>query len=68
METTNPLYSCIYLKLAKILCLSYYLLCFLLSKIREQEGGTDSSPEAGRREAGGRGQAMYTHVSKCKND
>jgi hypothetical protein len=27
------LYSYIYLKLAKTLCLSYYLLCFLFNKI-----------------------------------
>jgi hypothetical protein len=32
------LYSYLYLKLAKILCLPYYLLCFLFKKIREQEG------------------------------
>jgi hypothetical protein len=33
------LYSYLYLKLAKTLCLSYYRLCLLLSKIGE-EGGT----------------------------
>jgi hypothetical protein len=32
------LYSYLYLKLIKTLCLSYYLLCFLLKNIREQEG------------------------------
>jgi hypothetical protein len=32
------LYSYLYLKLAKTLCLSYYLLCFLVNKIGEQEG------------------------------
>jgi hypothetical protein len=37
------LYSYLYLKLAKTLCLSYYLLCFLFNKIREQEGGTGSA-------------------------
>jgi hypothetical protein len=31
------------LKLAKTLCLSYYLLCFLFSIIREQEGGKGSA-------------------------
>jgi hypothetical protein len=56
------LYSFLYLKLAKMLCLSYYLLCFLFIKIRE-EGGTDSTQKWGER-----GQTMYTHVSKCKND
>jgi hypothetical protein len=30
------LYSYLYLKLAKILCLSYYLLCFLFNKIENK--------------------------------
>jgi hypothetical protein len=30
------LYGCLYLKLAKTLCLSYYVLCFLFSKIAEE--------------------------------
>jgi hypothetical protein len=30
------LYSYLYLKLAKMLCLSYYLLCFLFNKIGEE--------------------------------
>jgi hypothetical protein len=33
------LYSYLYLKLAKMLCLSHYLLRFLFNKIGEQEGG-----------------------------
>jgi hypothetical protein len=39
METTLgiSLYSYLYLKLAKALCISYYLLCFLFNKIRKQE-------------------------------
>jgi hypothetical protein len=37
------LYSYLYIKLAKMLCLSYYLLCFLFNKIREQEGLADSA-------------------------
>jgi hypothetical protein len=38
METPGiSLYSYLYLKLAKTLRLSYYLLCFLFNKIREQE-------------------------------
>jgi hypothetical protein len=52
------LYSYLYLKLAKTLCLSYCLLCFLFNKIKEQacvHGGW------GR-------QTMYTHMSKCKDD
>jgi hypothetical protein len=36
------LYSYLYLKLAKTLCLSYYLLCFLFNKIGE-EGRTSSA-------------------------
>jgi hypothetical protein len=36
------LYSYLYLKLAKPLCLSYYLLYFLFNKIGE-EGGTGSA-------------------------
>jgi hypothetical protein len=37
------LYGFLYLKLAKILCLSYCLLCLLFIKIGEQEGGTGSA-------------------------
>jgi hypothetical protein len=60
------LHSLLYLKLGKILCLSYYLLCFLFNKIREQEGGTRSAQNW---ELGGEvAQTMYTHVNKCKND
>jgi hypothetical protein len=33
------LYSYLYLKVAKTLCLSYYLVCFLFNKIGQQEGG-----------------------------
>jgi hypothetical protein len=38
MEATLgiSLYSYLYLKLAKMLCLSYYLLCFLFNKIGEE--------------------------------
>jgi hypothetical protein len=61
------LYSYLYLKLAKMLCLSFYLLCFLFNKIREQEGRISSAWKWG-----GQGrdvaQTMFTHVSKCKND
>jgi hypothetical protein len=45
------LYSYLYLKLAKTLCLSYYLLCFLFNKIGE-EGRTGSAWKWG---GGGRG-------------
>jgi hypothetical protein len=40
------LYSYLYLKLAKMLCLSYYLLCFLFNKIGE-EGRTVSAWKRG---------------------
>jgi hypothetical protein len=48
-----------------MLCCSYYLLCFLFNKVREQEGRTGS---AGKQEWGEVAQIVYTHVSKCKND
>jgi hypothetical protein len=43
MEATLgiSLYSYLYPKLAKTICLSYYLLCFLFNKIGK-EGGTGS--------------------------
>jgi hypothetical protein len=65
------LYSYLYLKLAKMLCLSYYLLCFLFNKIREQEGRTGSARKGGSRrcwEEREVNEKMYTHVSKCKSD
>jgi hypothetical protein len=66
------LYSYFYTKLAKTICLSYYLLCFLFNKIRE--GRTDSAWKQGYGGVGvlvgglGGGGRMYTHVSKCIND
>jgi hypothetical protein len=44
-ETTqgNSLCSYLYLKLAKISCFSFSLLCFFFYKIREQEGITGSA-------------------------
>jgi hypothetical protein len=52
------LYSYLYLKLAKMLCLSYYLLCFLFNKI-EEEGRTSSAWKQGEmgegKECWGRG-------------
>jgi hypothetical protein len=42
------LYGYLYLKLAKTLCLSYYLLYFLFNRIGEQEGGTGSDWKLGR--------------------
>jgi hypothetical protein len=57
------LYSYLYLKLTKTLCLSYYLLCFLFNKIG-QEGKTSSAQKGGE----GSGPNNYTRVSKCKNN
>jgi hypothetical protein len=47
------LYSCLYLKLAKTLCFSYYILCFLFNKIGEQKGRTGSAPKLGVEGDGG---------------
>jgi hypothetical protein len=60
METTQriSLYSYIHLKLAKMLCFSFYLTCFFFNKIGEQEGGTGS--------AKGRGGDGPKNVSTCK--
>jgi hypothetical protein len=68
METTQgiSLFSYLYLNLAKMLCLSYYLLYLFFYKIEEQEDGAGSSLRVE-----GRGkvvQIIYTHVCKCKND
>jgi hypothetical protein len=60
-------YSYLYLKLAKMLCLSYYLRCF------QQNWRTRTEQVVSRRtgKIGKEGkvtQIRYTHVSKCKND
>jgi hypothetical protein len=54
------LYSYHYLKLAKTQCLSYYLLCFLVNKIGEEEGGTGSSQNRGM------GEGVPNNVYTCK--
>jgi hypothetical protein len=57
------LYSYLYFKLAKMLCLSYYLLCFLFNKIEEQEGRPGSAWKQGvgqGREKGGPNN-IYTY-------
>jgi hypothetical protein len=59
----NSLYSCLYSKLAKTVCLSYYLLYFAFDKIGE-EGETGSAQKG----TGEVVQTMYTHVIKCKNE
>jgi hypothetical protein len=56
------LYSYPYLKLAKMLCPSYYCLCVLFNKIGE-EGRTGSAWK--RKGLGGEmAQTMYTHMNK----
>jgi hypothetical protein len=66
METTQgiSLHSYLYLKPAKTLCFSYYFLCFLFNKIREQNRTGSAQKQGGGEVA----QIMYTHVSKCKNN
>jgi hypothetical protein len=61
------LYSYLYPKLAKTLCLSYYVLSSLFNKI----GQNRFCLEARGWMIGGGGrvaQTMYTHVNKCAND
>jgi hypothetical protein len=67
MEATLgiSLYSYLCLKVAKMLCLSFYCLCFLFTKIGEQEGGTGSAQKGGD---GVVAQVTYTHVRKWKTD
>jgi hypothetical protein len=55
------LYSYRYPKLAKTLCLSYYRLCFLFNKVREEERGIGSAWKLG-----GWGGSGPNHVYKCK--
>jgi hypothetical protein len=67
------LYSYLYLKLTKMLCLSYYRSCFLFNKTGE-EGRAGSAWKQGgwgKRERGQGGemaQTMYTHVNKRINN
>jgi hypothetical protein len=64
------LYSCLYLKLAKTLCLSYYL--FYVFSLIKSENKREEQVLPGSRwgtwEEGGGPQIMYIHVSKCKNN
>jgi hypothetical protein len=55
IETTqgNSLCSYLYLKLAKMKCFSFYLLCFFFKKIGEQEGRTGSAGVRARMEGDG---------------
>jgi hypothetical protein len=54
------LYSYLYPKLAKMLYLSYYHLCFLVNKIGEQEGGTGSAQKWGEGVGGVRREVVQT--------
>jgi hypothetical protein len=49
MEATLGISLCSYpyLKLSKMLCLSYYLLCFLFNKTGDEEGGIGSAWKQG---------------------
>jgi hypothetical protein len=62
METTQGISLCsyLYLKLAKMPCFSFYLLCFFFYKFGKQEGGTGSGwgvgvGISGKGEASGKG-------------
>jgi hypothetical protein len=58
------LYSYLYLKLAKTLCLSYYCLSFLFNKIGEEgRTGLPGSEGGWGREGGGRGQ--WGEMAQC---
>jgi hypothetical protein len=65
----TSLYSYLYLKVAKTLCLFYHCFCLLLNKIRKK-GKTGSAWKRGRwgEKGGGRGEEMaqttYAHMNK----
>jgi hypothetical protein len=70
-------YTHLYLKFAKMLCLSYYFLCFLFNKIGEESRKGSAWKRGwgwGVREKGSRGQGgemaqtMYSHMNKCINN
>jgi hypothetical protein len=65
------LYSYPYLKLAKMLCLSYYCLCLLIDKIREKSRTGSAWKRGGWAGEGGcqgqwgeMAQTMCAHMSK----
>jgi hypothetical protein len=62
-------YSYLYLKLAKMQCLSYYLLCFLFNKTGEQEIRISSAQQQGWGTLGGKGEERGggpNNVYTCK--
>jgi hypothetical protein len=65
MEATLgiSLYSYLYLKLAKTICLSYYLLCFIFNIIREEEGRIGSAWKC--RGWGQKGGGGKNNVNTC---
>jgi hypothetical protein len=66
VHSSNHSYSYLYPKLAKFLCLPYYLLCFPINKIREESGTGSTWIRGGG--GGVHGTTMYTDISKYKND
>jgi hypothetical protein len=64
MEAMLGISLYLYLKLAKPLCFSFYLLCFSPTR-SENKRVEQVLPGRGWREVA---QTMYTHVNKCKND
>jgi hypothetical protein len=68
-STGIPLYSYLYPKLAKMLCLSYYLICFLfLQQNWRIRGRNRFCLEVGDWSRWWGGGTMSTHVSKYEND
>jgi hypothetical protein len=68
-STGIPLYSYLYPKLAKMLCLSYYLICFLfLQQNWRIRGRNRFCLEVGDWSRWWEGGTMSTHVSKYEND
>jgi hypothetical protein len=60
------LYSYLYLKPAKMLCLSYCLL-LLFNKLGEWDGGTGSSWSEPGVGLGDRWPKQFKHMNECKN-
>jgi hypothetical protein len=59
------LYSYRYLKLAKILCLSYYFLCLLINKIGEEGKTVSARKPRGWGEEGGDGGKREKWPKQC---
>jgi hypothetical protein len=65
------LYSSLYLKLAKIVCLSYYLCVFSSTKLEKRAEqflpGSEREEGEGKQE-GEMAQTMYAHMNKSINN